>query len=179
MALTVWQPFASLIVGSPPTEGCPGAPPQKPVENRDKRPWARLLGQQIAIHAGKKMDGEVLEIFDDIFRLKVFGDVGAPYARPKLFPLGSVVGVATLDRAIGPLRESLIYENRLDGIPQSAIDSWALDADGLRWFVSGFGWVLRDRRYIASPVPCRGDRGLWPLLPHVERAVIEQLARAA
>jgi hypothetical protein len=171
MALTVWQPFASLIVGSPDT------PPQKSVENRGRRPWASLIGQQIAIHAGKRMDGKVLEIFHDIFFCKAFGEVTAPYQKPNLFPVGAVVGVATIDRAVGPIAETMFYDRRFDGVPQSTIDSWGLDADALRWFVSGFGWVLRDRRHLAEPVPCGGDRGLWPLPDDIERAVAAQLAR--
>jgi hypothetical protein len=178
LALTIWQPFASLIVGSPPTDGCPGAPPQKPVENRDWRPSPKMIGQRIAIHAGKKPDRETLDLYEDIFKAKVFGEVAAPYAKPKLFPLGAVVGVATLDRVIGPLA-SMSYEDRFSEASADWIASWGLDADGLRWFVGGFGWVFRDRQHLVEPVQCSGAQGLWRLPPDVERAVTEQLARAA
>jgi hypothetical protein len=174
-ALTVWQPFASLIVGAPPSYDAEPTPPQKPVENRD---WAAprwLLGERIAIHAGKAMSGDVLESFYDIFKAKVFGEVRAPYAKPSLFPLGAVVGVATLDRVIGPLAPRLIYEDRFEDVPQATIDSWGLDADGLRWFVGRFGWVFRDRRHLREPVPCKGAQGIWSLTPEDAARVEEQL----
>lgn len=174
LALTIWQPWASLIVGSPPTDGCPGAPPQKPVENRGAMVASRakkLLGQQIAIHAGLERRRN-LDAYHEIFKAKAFGPVVAPYRTPGEFPRGAIVGVATLDRVIGP-----ISEQRFNDIPQSTIDSWGLDADALRWFVSGYGLVFRDRRWI-DPVPCNGDLGFWTLPDHVELAVADQIARA-
>ncbi len=180
LALTVWQPWASLIVGSPPTDGCPGAPPQKPVENRGVMVASRarkLLGRQIAIHAGVERRRNA-DAYHDIFKAKVFGPVVAPYRNVASFPLGAVVGVATLDRVIGPIDGSLFYERRFDGIPAETIASWGLDADGLRWFVSGYGLVFRDQRCI-DPVPCKGAQWLWPLPDDIERAVTEQIARAA
>ena len=175
LALTIWQPFASLIVGSPPTGDCPGAPPQKPVENRGWKPSSSLIGRRIAIHAGEKLDRETLDLYEDIFVDKAFGPVVAPYATPKMFPLGAVVGVATLDRVIGPLAGSLFYEERFAGISPETVASWGLDADGLRWFVSGFGWVFRDRRCLAKPIACGGAQGLWPLPDDVERAVLQDI----
>lgn len=179
LGLTVWQPWASLIVGSPPTDGYPGAPPQKSVENRDKRPWRTAIGQRIAIHAGKHMDRDTLDTYHDIFRAEMFGPVIAPYVTPKAFPRGAIVGVAMLERAVGPLNPSIFYETRLDDVPAATIASWELDADDLRWFTGPFGWVLRDCQHLAEPVACSGDRAFWTLPDDIERAVITQIARAA
>jgi hypothetical protein len=56
-----------------------------------------MIGQRFAIHAGKKLE---LDEFEGVFVDKVCGPVQPPYQKPNLFPLGAVVGVATLDRAI-------------------------------------------------------------------------------
>lgn len=176
LGLTIWQPWASLIVGSPPTEDCPGAPPQKSIENRDERPWRSAIGQRIAVHAGKHMGEDTLDTYHDIFKSQVYGPVTAPYRTPALFPRGVVVGVATIDRVVGPLQPSIFYDSRLDSGPVDRIASWGLAADDLRWFTGTFGWVLRDRQYIATPVPCRGLPGLFPLPDDVERAVMAQIA---
>lgn len=172
LALTIWQPYASLIVGSPPTEGCPGAPPQKPVENRNWRAPARAIGQRVAVHAGKKLDADS---FEAVFLPPGFGPVVSPYRNAKGFPFGAVVGVATLDRVIGPLEGSVFYDERIDGVPAATIASWGLDPDGLRWFVGRFGWVFRDRMHLAEPVPCAGAQGLWTLPNDIERAVLAQI----
>lgn len=179
LGLTVWQPWASLIVGSPPTDGCSGAPPQKAIENRGKRPWPSVVGQRIAIHAGKHMDRDTLDTYYDIFKAKMFGPVVAPYATPKAFPRGAIVGVATLERAVGPLQPSIFYETRLDDVPAATIASWELDADDLRWFTGPFGWVLCDRQHLPESVPCSGSQGFWTLPDDIERAVTAQIARAA
>lgn len=176
MALTIWQPWASLIVGSPPTDGCHGAPPQKPVENRGWRPPQKIVGQRVAIHAGKKLDAGS---FETACSTREFGAVVAPYRNAKCFPFGAVVGVATLDRVIGPLDGSLFYERRLADVSTATIASWGLDPDGLRWFLGRFGWVFRDRQHLAEPVPCPGAQGLWTLPKDVERAVAAQIASAA
>lgn len=177
-ALTIWQPYASLIVGSPPTEGCPGAPPQKPVENRDWKPPDDAIGQLFAIHAGKRLD---LDSFYDVFKAKDFGPVVAPYRTPGLFPRGAVVGVATLDRVIAlrpGIDELSILDDRFQYISPDTIASWGLGA-GLRWFVGRFGWVFRDARHLAEPVGCPGAQGIWKLSPDIEARVQAQIARAA
>ena len=44
------------------------------------------------------------------------------------------------------------------------------------WFVGPVGWVLRERTWLPTPVPCKGAQGLWTLPPDVQRGVDEQLA---
>jgi hypothetical protein len=82
-ALTVWQPWASLI-----------AWPLKPVENRTwEAPW--VLGKRIAIHAGNKFDE------DAALHLSVM-----PAPVPAVVSLarkikGAIVCTAVVDRFIG------------------------------------------------------------------------------
>ena len=51
-ALTIWQPWASLIVSGP-----------KRIENRTRKPWARLMNQLIGIHAGRRVDDHAVAHF--------------------------------------------------------------------------------------------------------------------
>jgi hypothetical protein len=167
LAVTIWQPWASLIVGSPTCD------PQKPVENRDWRPAESLIGARIAIHAGLQLD---IDAFEDIFLDKAFGEVRPPYRTPGDFPRGAIVGVGTLDRVIAlqHRRETIFEDERFDGIPKSTIDSWGLGAE-LRWFVGRCGWVFRDRRHLPTPVPCKGAQGLWTVPVDVAARIEEQL----
>lgn len=172
-SLTIWQPWASLIVGSP------DVPPQKPVENRSWRPPESLVGERIAIHAGKTMDGDA---FHDVITAQRLGPVRSPYRTPGDFPRGAVVGVATLDRVIALQHgrdELSLFDDRFQYISPATIATWGLDADELRFFFGPVGWVFRDRRHLAEPVSCKGAQGLWSLPSDVERAVLAQLARAA
>lgn len=176
-ALTIWQPWASLIVGSPPTAGSAGAPSQKPVENRDWRPPEKLIGQQIAIHAGLEKRRN-RDAFQSVLVDRDFGPVVPPYRTVGDFPLGAVVGVATLDRVIGPLPATMFYDRRFAGLRPSTIAAWGLDDDGLRWFTGPWGLVFRDRRCV-QPVKCGGGQKLWTLPPDIERAVTAQIASPA
>ena len=54
-ALTIWQPWAWAIVAG-----------HKDVENRDWRPRPSLIGQTIAIHAGKRIDDEAISVVEEL-----------------------------------------------------------------------------------------------------------------
>lgn len=171
-ALTILQPWASLIVGSPT------APPQKPIENRSWMPPASMIGERFAIHAGKKLD---LHAFARVFLDKICGEVRPPYQTPAQFPRGGVVGVATLEWAIALRSHDRLaaFGDRFQRITPDTLASWALDADALRWFFGPVGFVLRDVRAVATPVPCKGALGFWQLPGDVERAVVEQIGAEA
>lgn len=170
MALTVWQPWASLIVGAPPSYDDKPTPPQKPIENRGWCPPRQLIGQLVAIHAGKKIGAEVLESFHDVFRAQLYGEVRAPYAKPALFPRGAVVGVATLERVVVTKRGALV-----DAFTRDQWNPVQISDNARRWYTGEVGWLWRDVRYLAEPVPCSGAQGLWTLPDDVWARVREQL----
>lgn len=159
-ALSVKQPWASLLVGGPLATGV------KRTENRGPAvaAWARsLIGQRIAIHASKRRD---MEAFEDIWH-RCFGfgfeaRTECPYATLGEFPLGAIVGVATLERVFAP--------------------GEALTDDEARFYVgndlmqdgSTFGLSFGDRRHI-EPIAAGGALGFWTLPDDVERQVVEQL----
>ncbi len=170
--LTIHQPWASLIVGAPPSYDDQPTDPQKPVENRGWRPPQSLIGQRLAIHAGKAMTGDVLHTFKRVFIDRAFGSVRTPYKTPGDFPRGAVVGVATLDRVITTTRGGRI-------IDAFTLASAAID-EATRRFYTGtgpgdYGWIFRGRRALATPVPCNGAQGPWTLPEDIERAVSAQI----
>lgn len=160
LALSVMQPWASLIVGGPRSPGV------KPIENRTWKPSPMLIGRRIAIHASKKLD---LEAFEDLqdgacdFKRSEW-----PYAKIKEFPTGAIIGTATLVRvhvgdAIGPTDP--VYP---DGMPD----------DCKRWYCGPVGLELRSVVRV-EPVPCKGALGFWRMPGDVEQVVRAQIARAA
>lgn len=142
-ALTIWQPWASLIMA--------GA---KPVEWRG---WACprwIVGQRIAIHAGAR-PAKPDEIADIIARINDAETSLIPeLARPLLtgvharsWPLSSVLGTAII------------------GAPVPALD-WVrrhapgfLDSDRIDH--SKFAWPLSQIERFEPPIPARGMQGFW------------------
>lgn len=120
-ALTIWQPWAWAIADS-----------SKRVENRDWRPPADLIGQWIAIHAGKRYDKSGAE--------SIRSELGLIVPKHDDLPQGAIVAVAVIDR-----------------VEDSSDDSPAWDDP---WFVGAFGWYLRDVTKI-DPVACNGAQKLW------------------
>lgn len=93
-ALTLWQPWADLIV-----DGI------KPVENRGWAPPQRLIGQAIVIHAGKTYDHDcALDCSEGVYGERV-------QVKPKSsIVLGAMVGIATIDR-VTEKRTELLSES--------------------------------------------------------------------
>jgi len=143
-ALTIWQPWASLIIA--------GA---KPVEWRG---WAcpnYIRGQRIAIHAGARA-AKPHEIADIIARIDdAETSLIAEIARPLLtgvhrlsWPLSSVLGTAVI------------------GDPIPALDWVRAHAPGFldsnRIDHSKFAWPLTEIERFEPPIPARGAQGFWP-----------------
>ncbi len=161
-ALSIMQPWASLIVGGPLSPGV------KPIENRTWRPPARMIGERFAIHASKKLD---LESFAELVHdelIEGFQRSWWPYAKPKEFPTSAVIGVATLVRVF--VGEPGWMEPR--DYPADMPD------DCKRWYGGPVGFELRHVVRI-EPVPCRGALGFWTLPDDVELAVRRQVSPIA
>jgi hypothetical protein len=171
-ALTIWQPWASLIMA--------GA---KPFEFRGWKPPRSIVGQRIVIHAGAKaIDREGVEdLIDDLLH---GGDIAAetclhvdkalPILRRALdgqqdegrrHDLFGTVGKSSsrghgdLPWACG-LGTAIVGEARLG--PAIAAEfglSRANDSD--RDAHANWGWPMLDIELWEEPVPCRGAQGLW------------------
>lgn len=142
-ALTIWQPWASLIMA--------GA---KPVEWRG---WACprwIVGQRIAIHAGARRvtTADIVDILgriaDGETSLDPILTKELLLTRPKgAWPLSSVLGTAIIGAPI-PV---------LDWLRDHAPDF--LDSDRIDH--SKFAWPLTDIERFEPPIPARGAQGFW------------------
>jgi hypothetical protein len=152
-ALTVWQPWATLIVA--------GA---KPYEFRRWDFGARfpsLIGERIAIHAGARpmRAEEVNDILDRIDEgesaldvekalpiLKFIGKTAAEDEKkaPRCLPLGAVLGTAILGQ---PANSFELFKDKV--------------ADSSRLDHSIFAWPLTDIVQFDQPVEYRGAQGFW------------------
>jgi len=142
-ALTLYRPWAWALFHG------------KPVENRTWSPPASMIGEPIAIHAGRKWDKDGAE-----FVYRLLGPAAIlPAARAE-----GIIGVAVLDRVISGCQ-------LFPGEPIPPTDPLR----GSPWYFGPFGWVLREQVELEVPVACRGALGLWVLPPDVEAAVRGQL----
>lgn len=145
-ALTIWQPWASLIVA--------GA---KPYEFRGYPAARAFRNSRIGIHAGKRKP-VMAEL--RALRLKLQGEndtgLDAAIALPLLerwsqdpasLQLASVLGTAFMGEPI-----------RADRIPEYAA-RFTNDSD--RHEHANYGWPLSDVRPLMPPVPYRGAQGFW------------------
>lgn len=142
-AVTIWQPWASLIVA--------GA---KPWEWRGWWPPRSLIGQRIAIHAGAR-PVKAAEVFDILRQINegdssLVGDVArALLLRIPLtaWPRSSVVGTAILGTPVSAL--SWAEQHLAPGYDSTRIDHHK------------FAWPLTDIERIEPPMPARGAQGFW------------------
>lgn len=140
-ALTVWQPWAHFL-----------ALGIKRVENREWAPPKDLMGQWIAIHAGKRYDHAGAE--------SIRTELGIDVPVPGSLAQSAIVAVGVLDR-----------------IATCEDDSFAWDDP---WFTGAFGWYLRDVVKIDA-VTCKGAQKLWVVPPRILAQVRAnfRVARAA
>ncbi len=161
IALTLWRPWDEPV--------CSGA---KPIENRPNPPPRKLLGEYVAIHAGKKYDSAgATAIRARGYRL--LGDDGT-WTRNRI---GCIVGVARiagwLDRrpqAMSWPANATIDQKLLQhyGIPLR--DRIIRMADN-PWWSGPVGILLVDARQIVTPLRRRGYQGWWTLDDGDERVV--------
>lgn len=157
-ALTIWQPWASLIIS--------GA---KPYEFRGWRPPASIIGQRIVIHAAaRKIDAvEASALYHILANHEASDDLRLAAAETCLH---RDLALPILGRAWMPYREKLpmsaglgtaiIGEPRLGtdiaeefGVPR------ANDSD--RDQHANWGWPMLDIEAWPEPIPMRGAQGLW------------------
>ena len=147
-AITLHQPWATLI-----TLG---------VKNVETRSWPtpkRLLGQVIAIHAGKR----VVRRPGDRIELELRTRLGEEWSRA--IPAGAVVATATLSGMARVTNVDLtsghaVHEAGTEmgcavGAARTEIDPWG-DFSAGRWL-----WFLADVEALPEPIPAVGRQSLW------------------
>lgn len=156
-ALTIWQPWASLIIA--------GA---KPFEFRGWRPPRALIGQRIVIHAAaRKIDWD--EVFA-LYHIHINRDADAELEQAaretcliteKALPVLRQIrlGEKPLPMACG-IGTAVVGEPRLGtaiaeefGVPRAN--------DSARDEHANWGWPMLDIEAWPAPIPMRGAQGLW------------------
>ncbi|MES2903228.1 MAG: ASCH domain-containing protein [Pseudomonadota bacterium] len=149
--LTVWQPWASLVI-----EGA------KPYEFRSWRPPASVIGQRIVIHAASRPT-KVSELSEMLADLEAGGEQAAmtclhvELAKPIVLrarwnatglPLASGIGTAIVgEPRSGP---EIAEEFGLTRVNDSDRDEHA-----------NWGWPMLEIERWDDPIPMRGYQGLW------------------
>lgn len=129
LALTLIRPWPWAILEIP-REGGP-----KDVENRVWKPPASVVGERIAIHAGKGWDPDGLAF------IRALG-FDCP-ERTDDHPLG-IVGTVQIDGYIGG--------------PDLAEGERSLYS---RWYMGGYGWLMSNPVKLERPLACGGRQRLW------------------
>ena len=106
-----------------------------------------MVGQWLAIHAGKHWDPE--DVFDILTHL----------------PRGTVVRETFTLRMLMEQLGHIVAVARIAGTVTSA-DLRQMAERARPWFVGPVGWVL-DSVTAIEPVQCKGAQGLWTLPPDV------------
>lgn len=153
-ALTIWQPWATLLMMQPHV---------KRFETRSWAPPASLIGKRVALHAAARkpvtdLDSETLVAMAAL--------IGNPCEWGKQLPTGACLGTATLAGAYRVARNeaglALTWGERVPG---------SGDADGalLGLSESRFGdystgrwlWHFTDKQEFPEPIRTKGMQGLW------------------
>lgn len=147
-AITIWQPWASLIMAE-----------AKPYEFRGWVPPASVQGQRIGVHAGARKVRPA-ELYDLILRLKspaawstgLRKDIALPLLeewldRPQRLPLSSILGTAVLGK---PVRSTKIVAELGGPVNDSDRDDH-----------SNYAWPLTDVQRLEPIVPMKGAQGFW------------------
>lgn len=137
-ALTLWQPWSWAIAHA-----------GKRIENRTWKPPRWIIGQRIAIHAGKTLDLDACELleYEDGVQL------------PEMYfhdPQKAFVQMA--------VESTAIVKGWTAGIGD--------DHPQHRWFCGPIGWVFEDVVLAPPLISCRGRQGLWDLPAHIERQLM-------
>jgi hypothetical protein len=125
----------------------------KRVENR-LWPPSPDLPFWLAIHAGANKEDLSLLAESEL------GQLWSGYPRAPM-PHSAIIAVA---QVVGAVPEEVAARSPADGVAEWAMGPWC--------------WLLTGVVAFGSPVPCRGSRGLWPVVGPLLLAVRAEYARA-
>ena len=135
--LSIWQPWASLIVHG-----------HKSIETRGWPAPRSIIGTTIGIASTKAIKSEQSRHVRE-------PDFARHYAITRLpdldeLPLGSLLGTVVVEAC--------------DSIDDGAIDSLSHQERAFGWYsASRYAWRLADPRPLAPPVAVNGKQGVWEL----------------
>jgi hypothetical protein len=146
-AITLRQPHANLT-----------AYWGKNVENRGWLPPHHIIGQWIAIHAGKRFCPEE---FDAALELTMRAGIGPSPAQQMLWtkdgPYGAILAIALL------------------GSVESYPCDFSLTLHKNPWAFGPECWMWTRIIALPEPIPCKGAQGLWTLATPITEEVWRQI----
>ncbi|MDR3438990.1 hypothetical protein [Telmatospirillum sp.] len=168
-AITIWQPYASLI-----------ATGAKIYETRDYPPPAHHIGKRIAIHAAKST--EDLRFLQDYLISGLRADhpdaqcdaivtalKNAGFSKLVDMPRGAVVCTAVLAAAYrcGAVDNTgKVFVTRW--LPGNS-DPLFIQSDPFgNYSPNRWAWLLKDVQPLAAPAPARGKQGWWSWSPNLQ-----------
>lgn len=143
-ALTIWQPYASLIAIK--------------AKRYETRSWPTKYRGPLAIHAAAKNPADVYKILDfDTNQLiqkalSPEGDTNITTLRAKCLPVGKIIATAKLTNCIlitEDFAASVSPEERTFG----------------DWTIGRYAWELEDVEILAYFPQIKGKQGLWNFEP--------------
>ena len=153
-AITLHQPYASLIVRG-----------HKLYETRSWGPPPTLLGERIAIHAGKLCNADVRE--DILLEMDMsFEDAGLPF--------GAVVGSAKLENAgkvLDRMKSGALLVSWMLALPNvRSHNPYVYPAEQVHgdFNVGRWLWKMTEPGVKPFPVSCRGYQGFWRVPEGIE-----------
>lgn len=152
MALTVWQPWATLImIGAKPWEF-------RKWSFTDKPHLAKLVGQRIVLHAGTRKPTQT-ELRDLLLRI----EEGESALDARLAtPLVSNVLDALIHKTDIPIPLGAALGTAVIGQPRSVLDIFRDQvADSDRLDEHMYGWPMGEPRPFVAPIKAAGAQGFW------------------
>ena len=131
-ALTVWQPWATLI-----------AERHKKIETRS---WATTIRGAVAIHSAKKPIKEVKKLMNQE-SIKTISNLLYPFLLERL-PVGYILAVGNIVDC------KLITEEFIETLSAEEL----LLGD---YTLGRYGWIFEDVKSYQSPIRARGGQGFW------------------
>lgn len=133
-ALTLWRPWSWAVCHA-----------GKRIENRPWAPPRSIVGQYLALHAGKMYDKACVVL------MREMGLADPPL--PERCPQG-IVAVCKVMRSYSACTET---EEQLEHLRDVVT---AAHPGQRQWIFGPYCWVLEEVTPI-EPVPCKGAQGLW------------------
>lgn len=147
-ALTLWRPWPWAIFRA-----------GKPLENRTWLPPESMIGERIAIHAGKQWDSEGASWIIDMLlvsNLARWDEIAASHGA------GCIIGTVVIGGIGGASNGLWVIRRR---------GNWTGDKTAGWWAVGPYCWLLCDPVELPEPIPCRGARRLWEVPADVEAEI--------
>jgi hypothetical protein len=148
-AITLWQPWASLIVCG-----------TKKIETRS---WSTKIRGTVAIHAAKKVPLEAIQLLaTKAFQegLKILLPINMKYIIMEFLPRGKVIGtVDIIDcvEIVGKLKNGyplVVFKSEV----KSIVGPEVLFGDFTR---GRYAWILENPVMFEKPIPAMGSQGFW------------------